>query len=373
MNVWLHIGPQKTGSTSIQKSLENLENPKFSYLSFGNFEKELTNKTFNHSKPMRFIFDDEFFIRHSKWKSFSKESSEKLRKNLKKNLTNEISRKDKQHIIISGEGLGTCNAKTVKKMKDFFADHSCNLKIIFYHRDAIDKIKSRFQQRLKNRIFSIDELDYKSVSSYLLNYLKYFNKKQIIIRGFGKKELANGCVVQDFCQLIGLKINVNDVIRANTSMSLHSAKVLYIYNKYLLNEKNIKGKRKDRYKLQNFITEAYTGSQKIDTNLFKFICKDEDLINDNKFLAEKFDFHKRNKGIIEKFVSVFKSFKLINPSVSITNFNELDLFFSDPSDINNAPLDDFLIQKGVEKNRFHEVSLEKKVGLVHEVLCNHKL
>ena len=370
MNVWLHIGPQKTGSTSIQKSLEKLEDPKFSYLSFGALQNELTNKTFNHSKPMRFIFDDEFFIKHSKWKSFSKERSEELRENLKKNLISEISRKDKENIIISGEGLGTSNAETVKEIKKFFNDNQCELKVIFYHRDAIDKIKSRFQQRLKNRVFSIDALNHKPVSSYLLNYLKYFNKKQIIIRSFEKKELTNGCVVQDFCHLIGLKININNIEKANTSMSLHSAKVLYIYNKYLFKKKNIKGKRKDRYRLQNFITETYRGSQKIDKNLFKFICKDEDLINDDKFLAENFDFSKRKKTIMEVFTSFYNSFQFINPHISITNYDELDSFFSDPSSISTTPLDNFLIERGLEKNRFHEMSLEKKVELVHEVLSN---
>ncbi len=53
MNVWLHIGPQKTGSISIKKSLERFEDPKFSCLSFGTFVNEKSNKTFDHSIPKR--------------------------------------------------------------------------------------------------------------------------------------------------------------------------------------------------------------------------------------------------------------------------------------------------------------------------------
>lgn len=371
MKAFLHIGPPKTGTTSIQKSLNSFQDEKNIYANFDPLSQMFFSENGNHSKSLRYIFDDTFFNDfHKNNLGIDNITAKDLQRNLKNVLKEFLVKNNNKNIIFSGEGLALINEKTLKKIINFFKDLNFELILIFYYRDPIKRVKSALQQKIKNTYFH--PYDYfrtfkqPKVSETLSIFTKYFSKDQIIVRSFEKEDLKNGCVVEDICSLININLKEKNITRnANESMSEDAFKVLYVRMKEHLKNGYKPGRIFNKDKIHRNIMRIFDESPKLSPLSFK-IFSDTNKNEEINFLSEKTNFQipasfnkDGNSACNEKDRKYRKSRK---------DFEDFDNYFSDLSTLNYLPLENFLIKNGVSKGDLNNKDLKEKILLIDSVI-----
>jgi hypothetical protein len=218
----LHIGMNKTGSSSIQNYLTKFSNDLGEGVKYANLGSA------NHSGAFSYIFVDNLLdIPTYKLRELThtlvRKKSELFRKRLEFELNSDF-----KTIIFSAEELAILTEKELQNLKNKLLNYVDEIKVVAYVRTPLSFMESAFQQRVKVRVI---ELDYK------LLYPKYkvrFEKFEQIFGAveyslFEKKSLIGGDVIQDFCNK--QKVNFHQSLSSNISLSGIATKFLYLYQK----------------------------------------------------------------------------------------------------------------------------------------------
>lgn len=374
MKIFLHIGPAKTGTTTIQLALNKFENEKYYYADFEEFEEKLRFGNGNHSTPLKFLFEDKFFYSKCEILKISKTEGNKIRKELETHLEQMIERKMNKSIIFSGEGLGFMNGRSTKNLKTKFEEMGCSLKLIYYYRDPLERTKSQVQQKNKDHHFTLSDYSYKSVMQNLRFYVKHFDKEQILVRSFNKNDMLNGSVVDDFCSIFDIDIGDIKVDYANESMTEDAFKVLYYRSKMLVNNGAKVGKEFGKDKMHRKIKNLYSSSKKkLNSNHFK-IATSVEKIDEINFLKENTVFSNFNGGektstFINSLQTALNSFLiLLKIRVDIKTQDEFDEYFSDISRIDHSNLDALLEESGLDINFIKKMHFDDKLLKLDQIL-----
>lgn len=288
MDVLIHIGPAKTGSTSIQKTLNGFDDGVTKYLEFQKHNSKIINKmSWNHSKVIKYIFEDSFFKKFNTKNLIDSHDAKSLRASLEADLKKEITRLDREKIIISGEGLGPIKRSAIKKLKFFLEQNNCNIQIFAFYRDPYNKLVSKFQQTSKEKSFSLLDSSFKGwmpapIDVTLAGWAQHFPKEKIFVNSFHKEDLIDGCVVETFCSFAKIKPTNKDTA-SNQSMSFSALRLIYSMNQIL--NKGVIDKSKRR-KFNRLINVIYNNEDKIDKSFFAHILDEAEFNNENKFLKE---------------------------------------------------------------------------------------
>jgi len=211
--VILHIGMMKTGSTSIQKSLEDYEDELFYYPKF---------KNTNHTRIFYTLFGKNQDKLQKLYKNkFLIGKKNKLFEKLKRQMKRELDMARGRNIIFSGEGISKIfSDEEILIIKKFFYSKGFkHFKVIGYIRSPYAFMSSIYQQSLKN-IFI--ELNTENLSKLFPRYKKLFEKfirnfEEVILRKFEPRRFPEGDVVLDFCSLIGLNLPKERIKKVNES------------------------------------------------------------------------------------------------------------------------------------------------------------
>lgn len=231
----LHIGMQKTGTSSIQQTLgESREILK----KYNVYYPVIEN--FNHSFDFNPIFIDNPHKNsiHFKIKGINTKIEAELEKHrLKKMWSLEFEKNNYENFIISAEGLSILNKNGVLELRDFTKKYFDTVKIIVYVREVEGYINSFMQQRIKEGVTTLDKFNYIKDSQYykdcIENYVQIFGKENIIVRVFDKKFFKNGNLIEDFFDSLGIDINIGKLKIRTTNESLGQNAVIFLseYNK----------------------------------------------------------------------------------------------------------------------------------------------
>ena len=276
--VILHIGSPKAGSSSIQASLRDFDDGETFYASLGEV---------NHTLPIIVSFlDDESKI-NRKTKKIQNAFDRKQR--YLKKLEGQLSRNDRERIIISGEGIAhKLRDKDKQKLIEYLCCNDANLKIIYYVREPISFTKSIFQQQVKVNGRAILPKSLKSKHKLRLNYFyKVIPKENIIVRKFDRDILEKGCVVKDFSSVVD--IEVDKVVNVNESLSLPALKLLYEFNKTNVVSSLDQNSLDARWKTVKTIMNCYKDFETIDKKLFASIADFSEIEYLNKVANIKFE------------------------------------------------------------------------------------
>lgn len=222
MTCYIHIGTAKTGTTSLQKFLlQNRENfEQFFYpslsddgncykLALGSFKK---NKFTNLTKQNNLQ---------------TQEEKEIFCQNLYKNFNDDIKIHNAKDLIISSEHFS--NSFDIEELKNF-KNILCSFgitdfKIIVYIRDYPSFINALYNTYIKDGLtsVSIEEFPY-NINFYkdmLSMWEEVFEKKNMIVRIFDKKELCNGSIIDDFLSILGVNNSKKlfKIVNQNESIS----------------------------------------------------------------------------------------------------------------------------------------------------------
>lgn len=230
MKTVIHIGQHKTGTTSIQRYLQDNREALAQYGLY------VPSKIAGYSDPSHFILNvyaleenryssmKEKIIR-DKGVKYLKELGTELKKDIR-NIYNEASSKKCSRVVWSNEGLYLLNTETeYKRLIDLFSEHSNEVDVVCCFRDLESYRESYKKQLAKQNISPSNNPDsyrYLGPDSWLFDYEK---KKDLLSQVFDKCTYFSYDPkdnVTKFLQAIHINSLGNTNLRLNETANAHN-------------------------------------------------------------------------------------------------------------------------------------------------------
>ncbi|WP_458735149.1 hypothetical protein [Zobellella taiwanensis] len=231
--IYLHVGPYKTGSSSIQKTFfkhRKLLIEKFNLLYLGyHYDHGPSFRNLFHSEPEK--------LHNNELRGLSKESIEIENKRLKKAISDDIKNHPDSDIIISGEHISDLSYNELLNLKTFLSTYSKDIRIAYLFRDPYNLIKSDLQEAIKNGRATISDWDF----DYIIrryeetpnDFISVFGEAACKFYNFESLISSNVGFVKEFAKefiSINLPESINE-ITANRSSSNASFYFMNCLNK----------------------------------------------------------------------------------------------------------------------------------------------
>jgi hypothetical protein len=218
----------KTGTTSVQKNLAEVKNPKGWRLltvgGLGNMGGALY--AMFHPDPHEF----HWFVKRGESRQQVEDRGARLRKELKA----AIEECGEEVCVISAEVLSIFRPKGIVALRDFLEPLVDEIRIIGYVRPPVAFNMSMFQQQVKHGTnkFQIGSI----TPSYRKKFEKFdeiFGRENVRLRKFDPVNFPGQCIVSDFCQQIGILFPADvPILNANESLCREACGILYAYRKF---------------------------------------------------------------------------------------------------------------------------------------------
>ncbi|MBA4741452.1 MAG: hypothetical protein H2060_01930 [Azoarcus sp.] len=218
----LHIGMHKTGSSSIQASLDGFDDAGVRYLRLGHP---------NHSIPLRTLFADDRYAYHVHTRrGLSKAQVDQLAEQYQAALHSEI-RLPHEVKIISGEDIAFLPEPALSQLRDLLAPHVDSIRVMAYARHPIAFLNSAYQEVVKNSTESKTPPlpDYRNRFE---RFFRVFGRENVDIADFDPRRFPDGSVVRDFLVRAGLGHCTPSEKRANESLSSLVTRLLVAFNRH---------------------------------------------------------------------------------------------------------------------------------------------
>ncbi|WP_179381635.1 hypothetical protein [Jannaschia marina] len=218
----LHIGMHKTGSSSIQRSLNGYDDGRVRYADLG---------TENHSIPIYSMFSDtRYEKRFFRQRGIGRAEIDRRTEVYASRLTRELEI-DRETLILSGEDISRIPADDVPAIRDFLAPRCDEITVVGYLRDPVAFASSQFQQRVKfdARGIKIPEPGYRDRFE---KFLEVFGPENVILRDFNRDTLVDGSVVQDLMEIAGIRGADWPEQVTNESLSDAATRLLFRFNRH---------------------------------------------------------------------------------------------------------------------------------------------
>ena len=228
----LHIGPHKTGSTSIQQSLHRGREILEKYGAY-----YLNTNSFNHSWLISSAFASRVYKDyHRKVKQGKEIDYDKYDCTTALNILEKNIRGNNHPIfIISAEDIAAFHPNELTKLKKFLDARFDSTLIVGFVRPPMNFAISYAQQILKSR-GTYDDL---CLNPPVANYRQYFEKfysiwgeDNIILKLYSLPAFSNGCVVSEFLDTVGLNENLYqelNIPKSNQAISIRAAKLISLF------------------------------------------------------------------------------------------------------------------------------------------------
>ncbi len=223
MKFVLNIGMHKTGSSSIQHSLNGLDTNKAAYLKIGHP---------NHSSIYMTLFREqpETYSAHRK----NNRSLDQVLA-LKDKFQSEFEKFVKSHqgktILSSAEDVGLMTQAELGKMKVWLSGMFDQICIIGYVRAPISFMSSAMQQRIAGGVqFELEDL-FPPYRDRFEKFDRVFGQENVFLAKFESEHLINGDVVADFMAKADVTLSPEKIKIENEGRSLEASAVLYAQRK----------------------------------------------------------------------------------------------------------------------------------------------
>lgn len=144
-------------------------------------------------------------------------------------------------MIISAEFVYGWQLEQHLWWRQFARDHDLDLRIVLYLRPPLDWLASALSEGLKYA----RQLPHAGLIDFYLRFLpeqhlalseridtlaEVYGPESLVIRPFLRSQLLHGCVVRDFCQVVGMRQPPATIHRQNDSLSLEASQCLHLRN-----------------------------------------------------------------------------------------------------------------------------------------------
>ncbi len=265
----LHIGTEKTGTTSIQEFLAHNR----AQLKQAGILYPICLGDKNHIKLTA-------YAERSPWpfgeKNLGIDSPEKHAAfclTLEQQLDEELQRRPYRSVIMSNEHLHSnlSNPEQIQALKAFLAPHFSDIKVLVYFRRQDLMALSLYSTALLVGFTPNRQLDVSAARSYYYrfdsiydNWAGIFGSENLLVKAFARDKLVGGNVVVDFCATAGLSADYGLAMteRKNESLSLEAACLILELNERIKDGRLVlpEPSGRKRNQLIQKITELFKGS-----------------------------------------------------------------------------------------------------------------
>ena len=216
----LHVGMHKTGTTSIQMSLNGLSEGGVRYMDLGSS---------NHTGPISAAFagdpkEDGNRLRMGR----TPEQMAAVRRRTLERLHADFAQ-DFHTYIISGEGLVHLSQGSLDRLRDTLMKHVDRVDVFAYVRDPVGYSTSAFQERTKGGYagHELTRADYRLKFAPMMHT---FGRDHVTLKEFARPALRDGSAVVDFCHLWGIPFDPKREVRSNESLSEPTVRLVHLFN-----------------------------------------------------------------------------------------------------------------------------------------------
>jgi hypothetical protein len=221
----------KTGTSSIQEALYyGLCDPKFVYCGFGEI---------NGSYALSALVGADNYIASIRRLAGGADAYRR-RMLARFRRTVERARARGAELILSAEFCYIWGRQEHQTLRELAHQHGLDLQFVVYLRPPLDWLASALAQNLKFALITThaDLLQYFSaVIGHRLDFCQrlellaeLYGRNAITVRPFLRQELAEGCVVRDFCRVVGITRPPGRIDLQNEGLSLAACQCLHLRN-----------------------------------------------------------------------------------------------------------------------------------------------
>ena len=220
-NIFLHIGPHKTGTTSLQSWAQANEQVICKYGIF--YPKSGRNTDGNHSSV-----------------AWSLSENGQAENGVFRSFLNEIENSSEPNILVSGEEFEYLGSDDIRKLKEELKEYS--VKIILTLRPQHEIIRSQYGEWIK-QFLTIDDFSYfwrvhhkfpeYNFTAMIMKWSEFFGLGNMIIISFDEARRSKNGIISEFCHI--LKIPENETVIHDRKNLSDSAEILLLW-KYMLSK-----------------------------------------------------------------------------------------------------------------------------------------
>lgn len=220
--IYLHVGMPKTGSSSIQASLDGYDRDGTRYARLG---------AANHTRLVAQALDPEWSV----WPVAGISREEKLAKSEASLalLTDELRRPGANTLILSAEGISVLSFEQIRILKHLLDEHADRTVVLAYVREPLSFTASLIQQIVALGMDSRN-LALPKYRDKFEKFLVLFGEGNVVFRNFATEALIEGSVVMDFCAQVGIPHDAIVERRINDRLSLEAVQLLHCLNELQL-------------------------------------------------------------------------------------------------------------------------------------------
>ena len=246
----IHIGMHKTGSTSIQHSLGELNDGSFYYARI--------HRSPNQSVPVYSIFaDDPMTHPLNRSRGYDENTVQDYVRRTTRNLKRSIRDAGERTLLISGEGIIKLKPNELKRMRRFLEKQGTEPEIVAYMRPPMAYMTSAFQQHVKSG--NLHGLDlgnfYPRYQNRFEKFDEAFGRDKVRLWKFDPASFHEGSVVRDFCHRLGIDATALEEERKNESFSREMVAVVYQYRNWSAKSSKPRLNNRDAQSLVEFMKE----------------------------------------------------------------------------------------------------------------------
>ncbi|PLX35870.1 MAG: hypothetical protein C0606_17405 [Hyphomicrobiales bacterium] len=263
-SVILHIGMHKTGSTSIQQSLQGYDDGKAFY---GRFDG------FNHSIPIITAFSKDSDGYHV-WRKrgVRKDAIKGMRAAFLDVLKRDLGRKNRETLVLSGEGVSMMSNDDKAELIAFMNSHVERVQVICYVRDPVSYAASFWQQKVQSGTTTFPDIVPSKYRRALHKFASLLPGSDLIVRSFSRDALRGGNVVEDFCEVCGLDFRRVSEKSSNASLTLPALKLVVAFNESNDCNQGDEVVAFARNNMVNRLGELYQDGERIDSSRFSGVA-----------------------------------------------------------------------------------------------------
>jgi len=208
----LHVGPDKTGSTSIQSSLKKNRNLLLSNRVSYPLNSVYPGHINHHILGTCFTTEPEHLIYNEPQLSI------KQCEDILQSLDKSLSETQADTLVLSNEGFIHLTENAFRNMKKFLEKYGGEIEIVYYVRAPLSHAISAMSQHVKMCLEACEGgccIHIHNHKDTLEKLICVFGKDQINVRPFSKELLPERNVVLDFLSLLDLPSAINKKIASN--------------------------------------------------------------------------------------------------------------------------------------------------------------
>ena len=265
LDLVLHIGSGKAGSTSIQFFLrDNRER-----LGELGLLYPRSPGPARHTQLSLFVKSDAELVSAPEWSRQKQSEPAKFRKAFRRRLFNEIEHSDLSRVLLSDEVLFGSSVAALRRLRRFTDRIAENIRVVVYLRRQDDHMVSRYQQGVKigwvQRLEEWAREDMSDLYDYharLRRWEQILGPSELVVRRFESESFVDGSLFQDFLDAAGIKARAGElapVPNRNDSLDADSVEFLRLLNLYRVENEGATAGLIDNRRLIARLTESSTG------------------------------------------------------------------------------------------------------------------